>query len=909
MSLKIFPPAAEIFPNQKRLFQASVGDLQPMWTRVTNGVVRPDFAVDQRIPSGGAFQTVGVGDSALQLVGGLGSFEFKIDNQSLAIPSGGGGQFSWAAYFAGASNLSQWKYLVIINPTTIEIQDENAVTLATLPHNVAIGDRFRTELGNGFRLLINDVLRHERVTGFSGGIQPPAFYGDVNLIRPSASGALPRIPAPILSGDWQLREYDRLGGQVVLFSLPEPNEGVITGAGGTTEYSDGVVPGNYKLSARIDTGLEIYVEDAPPTGAAIVTIGTWAWVNSPPPVPISGALSLRATNAAGRKAYVFQDATRTMQVSQGDVMTVYVWLDGTNTPTEIFVQWQATDATGFEHRAYWGADNFTDFGVNGTPSRRFMGPLPPTAQWIRLEVPASQVDLEGRVVKGGSLEFFDGAGHFDQVGKYPGIQTAEASITIPTLQITGDAFRSMQPNTSARFPTNYDSQPGIVTWSVVSGGGSFSGDVFTAPSAPGVTVVRASAPGNQLAQITIVIPPIITPNFLAVGISEQIDFDTNIGPKPVFVSAGTVAEGTGNITPGIPAGIQKNDVLLLTVESANESVPTPAGWNIVTNSPQGTGTGGGTTATRLSMFWLRVPLGGIVAAPTITDPGDHAVAKIRAYRNCIETGNPWDLTVGNTAASGTGVSLPGGTTTVPNCLVIQAVAFATDTATPQVSGYVNADLANLTEREDLATTQGNGGGFAIVEGEKAVAGAFGATTATLANASVQARITIALRPALVVWSASAGSMNSNTGVWQAPAVTDQERQVRITVTNGTFTATLDMFVLPLFPLSNPSAPIAVDLNKTVLISISEDRSSYIARVKDKDGRSYITQEVQFLNCEVDELEDVITFWEENYPGKRFILVDNSRPAKPRIVCYFDSNLRYEIESSCARNISFRVREA
>ena len=91
--------------------------------------------------------------------------------------------------------------------------------------------------------------------------------------------------------------------------------------------------------------------------------------------------------------------------------------------------------------------------------------------------------------------------------------------------------------------------------------------------------------------------------------------------------------------------------------------------------------------------------------------------------------------------------------------------------------------------------------------------------------------------------------------------------------------------------------------------ISEDRSSYIARVKDRDGRPYRTQEVQFLNCELSELEEVIEFWEANYPGKQFILKDNSRPAKPRIVCYFDSNLRYEIESSCAVNISFRVREA
>ena len=120
-----------------------------------------------------------------------------------------------------------------------------------------------------------------------------------------------------------------------------------------------------------------------------------------------------------------------MQVDHGDVLVGYVFLDPVNTPTSIMFQWEATDGTGLSHRAYWGANSFVH-GVNGTPSRWFMGALPATNQWVRLEVPASVVDMEGRVANGGIFSVFGGVCSFDQFGKYPGrIQQAEAVITTP----------------------------------------------------------------------------------------------------------------------------------------------------------------------------------------------------------------------------------------------------------------------------------------------------------------------------------------------------------------------------------------------------------------------------------------------------------------------------------------------
>jgi hypothetical protein len=893
--IEIFPSAVTLLPDVSQEFIGRARDLTPLWCNIDPGAgfVRPNASVAQSIPSGGATQQTGTAESALELVGGVGVVEFTIEAGCLPLQTTGTGHFFITAYFAGSTGLSTWQYIINIDPDSVAISGNGS---GSFLHNVAIGDVFRIELSNGFRLFVNGELKNELVTGFVGGIQYPAYF-DAQMQNPTGSPS-PIIPAPRLSGDWWLREFDSDGDPVVIFT--GPTEGTTVQDGATATYSDADTPGAYTLSARIDTGVEIWAEDGLPTGASTLGGSVGSWVNSPPPAPFSGSAELRIPNSAGSHAYIFQGATRTLQILPGDVMTCYVFVPAVNTPSEILLEWKATDGTGFEHRAYWGTDSISN-GVNGTPSRRFMGALPATGQWVRLEVPASLVDLEGRVLDGMSFYLFNGACDFDQAGKYAGkVQYAESLIGIPPLRITGETSRTIQPSESLRFQTNYDVGPGA-TWSVVSGGGSFSGNVFTASSSPGTTVVRATS-GEQIADIVINVPEVITPNFPAYGPSEQIDFNTNIGPMPVFIASGTMAEGTGAIVPGLPAGIRVNDILLLFVETANEAVSTPSGWSTVADSPQGTGTAASTTATRLTVFWRRV-VGG-ETAPTIADPGDHAIGQILAFRNCINTGNPWDVTSGDTAASSTSVSIPGDTTTVVNCLVVLAVANQTDSATAQTSGYTNASLANLTERTDVNTTQGNGGGFAVITGEKAAIGAYGATSATLANASVQGRISIALKPALVVWSASAGSMNSSSGLWQAPSVTDQENPVKITATNGTFTAVLNVAVLPLFPFNDVTLPINWKRRRTSLISMSEDRSSRIVREK---SSSYDDYEIKLTARPLTDSDAVDAFWDDQGYGKLFILEDKVRNI--RKIGWFDSEIEHEGEDTCSHNLSFRFTEA
>lgn len=56
-------------------------------------------------------------------------------------------------------------------------------------------------------------------------------------------------------------------------------------------------------------------------------------------------------------------------------------------------------------------------GAVGGAGRRHMGELPPTGRWVRLEVPASAVELEGKTVSGMGFNLFDGRATWDRAGK------------------------------------------------------------------------------------------------------------------------------------------------------------------------------------------------------------------------------------------------------------------------------------------------------------------------------------------------------------------------------------------------------------------------------------------------------------------------------------------------------------
>jgi len=219
-------------------------------------------------------------------------------------------------------------------------------------------------------------------------------------------------------------------------------------------------------------------------------------------------------------------------------------------------------------------------------------------------------------------------------------------------------------------------------------------------------------------------------------------------PMPTVYAVGAAASGTGAIVPGVPAGTTAEDVLVLFVESSNEAVPAVSGYAEVLGSPVSVTTG---TVTRLTVRWHRAT-GDESGTVSVGDPGDHAIARIVGVRGCIATADPWNVTAAATElVSDVSASCPTVTTTVPNCLVLAAVATGTDVAsTAHASSWANANLANITERCDDWTSSGTGGGFGVCSGEKAAAGLVGATTATLVTANFKALFQVALKEKLAV---------------------------------------------------------------------------------------------------------------------------------------------------------------
>src|SRR5204863_273131 len=120
------------------------------------------------------------------------------------------------------------------------------------------------------------------------------------------------------------------------------------------------------------------------------------------PTPYSGLVAHQSSISAGFHQHWFNWASP-LAISAGDVLFAYVYIDPANVPSEVMLHWY--DGS-WEHRAYWGANKIT-YGTDGTASRRYMGPLPVAGQWTLLEVPASQVGLEGRTLIGMSFSQFD----------------------------------------------------------------------------------------------------------------------------------------------------------------------------------------------------------------------------------------------------------------------------------------------------------------------------------------------------------------------------------------------------------------------------------------------------------------------------------------------------------------------
>jgi hypothetical protein len=164
----------------------------------------------------------------------------------------------------------------------------------------------------------------------------------------------------------------------------------------------------------VSPGEFLWFDDSVPQGATTHSDSDgWYWIDANP-APVLGNKSHQSKTGSGVHQHFFDGATDKLIINAGDKLYTYVFLDLDNMPRELMLQWQAED--GWEHRAFWGADAI-DFGLTNSNGRRRIGSLPAAGQWVRLEVPASDVGLEGKTVSGMAFTLDGGRATWDHSGK------------------------------------------------------------------------------------------------------------------------------------------------------------------------------------------------------------------------------------------------------------------------------------------------------------------------------------------------------------------------------------------------------------------------------------------------------------------------------------------------------------
>jgi hypothetical protein len=154
----------------------------------------------------------------------------------------------------------------------------------------------------------------------------------------------------------------------------------------------------------------IWVDDSIPSSTIGLNSDYWTWTNNPS--PYSGSYCHVSTNVAGMHQHVFYNSSVTWTLGPADILFCYVYLYQTNLPAEMMVQWETTDSTWWYHRAIWGQDS-----IQGWGSRTYMGPLPAPGGWVRLEVPAREVNLVGKTVNGMAFTLYNATAAWDYAGQ------------------------------------------------------------------------------------------------------------------------------------------------------------------------------------------------------------------------------------------------------------------------------------------------------------------------------------------------------------------------------------------------------------------------------------------------------------------------------------------------------------
>lgn len=212
---------------------------------------------------------------------------------------------------------------------------------------------------------------------------------------------------------------------------------------------------------------------------------------------------------------------------------------------------------------------------------------------------------------------------------------------------------------------------------------------------------------------------------------------------PRYIGKSSFASGAGDLSVAALTGTQAGDIILLFVESANQTISTPSGYSVLATQV-GTGTAAAAGGVRIATFY-RILADTADTSTTVVDSGNHTTAIKMLFRDTPLIQGNFFVATTSTQTATTSMVFPSVTTATDESLVVLSVALDTDAdSTATVGTVTNANLSNITERHDQTVSTNAGGGLAVITGEKTTAGSTGTSTATGSTSVTRAYTTISL---------------------------------------------------------------------------------------------------------------------------------------------------------------------
>jgi trimeric autotransporter adhesin len=437
----------------------------------------------------------------------------------------------------------------------------------------------------------------------------------------------------------------------------------------------------------------VWFDDAPPAGADFN--GTWIW---DPAQKASGTQSHTEPPAVGFTQHVLgTSGSSSLRLNPGDRLVVYALVDPCFPPREVMLQWKSGGS--WEHRAFWGED-LLGWGEAGTPSRFYVGAIPPAGQWARFEIPAASVGLDGQTIDGIAFSLYDGRVWFDHVGKInlghtPVLSTvsvnpgsvvggtpATGTVTLTGAALTGGLVVTLSSDT-----TSVASFPATVTVAASSSSATF--DITTLPVTGTTPVTVTATDGSETRTAVITVTP---PGVASLVIS------------PSSIVGGGASVGTVTLAAAAPAGGTS-----VSLSSQNTAVVTvPASVSVAEGTTSATFAVSSVPVATVQGVAITATYGGSAQSFTVTvNPPD--LASVSLSPPSVTGGSPSTGTVsltGPAPAGGLAVALSSsiGSATVPASVTVAAGATsATFTVTTSSVGSVTNGTITATLGSTIRT--------------------------------------------------------------------------------------------------------------------------------------------------------------------------------------------------------------